>query len=218
MQRFSLSGLSPRGLYQRGQQAKPPAQPQHSPREEELPQSGTSFFSRHPCPLSCVGKNWKRILIYVGVPRDEARHLLEELLSDEAAYGQQLHTLCHVRTPQPLWRTLDTHSTLRVHVQSFYHPYLANAKLAEKPGRAEAEIMFHRVDEVPLVGVCGAAMIVSTFHLTTACAASRIPRTTLGVAASRQLLLAPGVPLFYISSHGAWLSPSGLGFMVSVSP
>ncbi|ELR12416.1 RhoGAP domain containing protein [Acanthamoeba castellanii str. Neff] len=33
-------------------------------------------------------------------------------------------------------------------MQSFYHPYLANAKLAEKPGRAEAEIMFHRVDEL----------------------------------------------------------------------
>jgi hypothetical protein len=100
MQRFSLSGLSPRGLYQRGQQAKPPAQPQRSPREEELPQSGPSFFSRHPCPVSCVGKNWKRragVLIYVGAG-DEARHLLEELLSDEAAYGQQLHTLCHVRT------------------------------------------------------------------------------------------------------------------------
>ncbi len=104
-------------------------------------------------------------------------------------------------------------------MQSFYHPYLANAKLAEKPGRAEAEIMFHRVDEVPLVGVrvWSCAMIVSTL-LTTACPASRIPRTTFGVAASRQLLLAPGVPLFYISSHGAWLSPSGLGFMVSVSP
>ena len=71
-------------------------------------------------------------------------------------------------------------------MQSFYHPYLANAKLAEKPGRAEAEIMFHRVDEVPLVGVrvWSCAMIVSTL-LTTACAAYRIPRTTLGVAASR---------------------------------
>jgi ribosomal protein L31 len=100
--------------------------------------------------------------------------LLEELLSDEAAYGQQLHTLCHVRThPTTIGvRSTHTHSTLRVHVQSFYHPYLANAKLAEKPGRAEAEIMFHRVDEVPLVGVWSCAMIVSTLLTTALCSFS----------------------------------------------